>query len=446
MFHLLSFHDWRWWTTYGPLLGIATLAALDRPTWPVFAFLVLADLVCVGRNLFLLPNHILFSWVVNLTLLTTLVVTLVRRTSRTAIAAEWMRAFAPWLRIELGLLYFFTVFHKLNTAYFNPEVSCAVSMLHEVAARFPFLPTSAAAEYGVIYGTLLVEVLIPVLLAVPGTRLLGFLLGFAFHALLATHSYIGIYSFSATLFALFAVFLPESLATRLQAPLWLRRVLTTMAGAGVLLLTVWLLRHRLFSGGALEPFLPAPLFKIGMQAALVYALAAFCTIGWLGLRHPAEFRQSAPGTARGLWPLAAFPMLLVLIGLQPYLGLRTLMCFSMFSNLQTEGGRSNHLLMPNWLQVTDWQRDLVEIVESSEPILSALAQQRLTLPFLELRRIRTITPDPMTIVFRRQGQSFEFATADATTHGSIPPLGPLAKHYFRFRPVESDPDQVRCRW
>jgi hypothetical protein len=102
--------------------------------------------------------------------------------------------------------------------------------------------------------------------------------------------------------------------------------------------------------------------------------------------------------------------------------------------------------MPQWLQITDWQEDLVEVIESSEPGLSSLAEQQLAIPFLELRRIRTVATGPLTIAFRRDGHVLTFASDDASSHGSIPPLGPLARRYCRFRPVESDPDRVRCRW
>lgn len=446
VFHALSFHDWRWWSGHGPLLGIATLAALARPTWPIFALFVGVDVACVGRHLALLPNHILFSWVVNLTLLATLAATLAQRPERREVAARWLRAFAPWLRVEVVVLYFFAAFHKLNAAYFNPDVSCAVTMLHEVAAHLHFLPTNALAEQAVIWGTLLGEVAIPLLLARRPTRLAGWLLGIAFHGLLATHAYVGIYSFTATMLALFVVFVPESFAARLCAPRWWRKALAVAASVAAGFLAIWLLRHRLLPGGALEAFVPERLYRIGMAAALVYGAVSFGAVAWMGKRHGAALREAAPGACGRRSLCLGFPLLLVLIGLQPYLGLRTLMCFSMFSNLQTEGGRTNHLLMPDWLQVTDWQRDLVEVVASDDPALAALAAEKLAVPFLELRRVRTIATGPLTLTFRRRGEVLTFASGDPSTHSAIPPLGPVARQYCRFRAVEADPRAVRCRW
>ena len=46
----------------------------------------------------------------------------------------------------------------------------------------------------------------------------------------------------------------------------------------------------------------------------------------------------------------------------PYLGLRTTGNFSMFSNVQTEGPKSNHLLLgDNPIKFWDYQEDLVKI-------------------------------------------------------------------------------------
>jgi hypothetical protein len=58
-----------------------------------------------------------------------------------------------------------------------------------------------------------------------------------------------------------------------------------------------------------------------------------------------------------------FPVLLLLHGLTSYLGLRTAGNFSMFSNLRTEGARSNHLLLGgNPLKLWGYQEDVVRFI------------------------------------------------------------------------------------
>jgi hypothetical protein len=75
-------------------------------------------------------------------------------------------------------------------------------------------------------------------------------------------------------------------------------------------------------------------------------------IAWIGVGLD---RRRTP-----VW-LFTFPALLLLHGLTPYLGLRTAGNFSMFSNLRTEGIRSNHLLLgSNPLKLWGYQEDVVK--------------------------------------------------------------------------------------
>ena len=58
------------------------------------------------------------------------------------------------------------------------------------------------------------------------------------------------------------------------------------------------------------------------------------------------------------------PLGLLLFGLTSYFGLRTAGNFSMYSNLRTEAGRSNHLVLgDNQLKWASYQDDVVRIVD-----------------------------------------------------------------------------------
>ena len=62
--------------------------------------------------------------------------------------------------------------------------------------------------------------------------------------------------------------------------------------------------------------------------------------------------------------LYVMPLGLLLFGLTSYFGLRTAGNFSMYSNLRTEAGRSNHLVLgDNQLKWASYQDDVVRIVD-----------------------------------------------------------------------------------
>jgi len=441
--HQMSFVDWRWHSIHGGVLTAALLWVLLRPSsWVRFAALLLVDCVAVGSEFPVHPNHIVFAWVVNLTLLTALLIARLRQTDL-SVSSGWYRTFAPWLRIELAVLYFFTVFHKINESYFNIEWSCASTMYRQIASWLPLMPSANWSQYCAVYGTLLIEVAIPILLFSRRSRVAGAVLGVLFHGFLALYSFPGLFSFSATMTALYTVFIPSELAARIVVPSWLRRFRPYAVGAFAALGVVWLLRDLFPAGLRLEQRW-GHIVQLGFLSYCVYQLG-----GLVLLLNATRSRNSHAKTPfSGDWRqgvlLVVFPILLCVNGFGPYLGLRTQSSFSMFSNLQTEDARGNHLIMPVGIQLTDWQRDLVEVVDSNDAELLQVRDDGQRLPYLDLRRRRGVD-NRLSVTFRRNGDLLRFASNSPETHGVLPPLGWLAQRYFFFRPVDPNPIQVRCK-
>ena len=113
-----------------------------------------------------------------------------------------------------------------------------------------------------------------------------------------------------------------------------------------------------------------------------------------------------------------------------YTGLRTQGTFTMFSNIRTEGGTTNHLFLPRF-SVFGYQ-DLVTIVTSSEPRLQRLAGEGQVLPFVEFRRNLVARPD-VAVTYVRAGR--EVAMAHASDDRSLVPLPFLERKLLTFRPV-----------
>jgi hypothetical protein len=114
----------------------------------------------------------------------------------------------------------------------------------------------------------------------------------------------------------------------------------------------------------------------------------------------------------------------------PYAGLKTETSWSMFSNLRTEGGWSNHYVVPASTQWFDYQRDLVQVTSSSDRFLQALADRNQQIPYFEIRR-----RSDAAISYVRDGVSYRFArVSDDPAFGSRPTW--LLRKLLMFRPVD----------
>ena len=116
----------------------------------------------------------------------------------------------------------------------------------------------------------------------------------------------------------------------------------------------------------------------------IYGTCAIVGLATLMFRRPPAIAGASNAFDLPHPILAAVPVLVFLNGAAPHLGLQTTANWAMYSNLRTEGGRSNHLLVPAGAQVFGYQRDVVQIIRSSAPSLGAEAGRYI--PYFELRR------------------------------------------------------------
>jgi hypothetical protein len=266
-----------------------------------------------------------------------------------------------------------------------------------------------------------------------------------FHALLALHPHSGLFSFSTTMTALFTAFLPLNIAQALKPGETLRKAWPWGIIAFGSFLIVWLSRSLLLSGARLEKLLEDNIAKVGFLGYYAYLAVGLIIFFRAQKMAGNEIRES-----EGRWKkhpaLILFPLVLVINGFGPYFGFKTVTSFSMFSNLQTENGMTNHLIMPSGIQFTSWQYDLVEIIDSNDRHLISAHDRDLLVVYLELRRMRTTAGPDFWVIFRRKGRNEIFEMKRPETHDVLPPLGPFGKRYFHFRNVDRDPMRSPCQW
>jgi hypothetical protein len=422
---------------------------LFRPTATTALLALLAThLLYVCERMPRVPNHSLLAAIVDLTILTSALACAWKRRTWRIELRDLYESFAPVVRIELLVLYFFVVFHKLNHGFFDAEVSCGTAKYFRLAHGYPFLPTGDWVRPWSIYLTILVEAAIPLMLVLRPLRLVGLLLAFAFHFTLAMDPGDVVFNFSAILLALFSLFLPHDFPAALSATLeplrraWradglsrrLRLTVQTAARLSVaMLLAALVFRHAIAT-------------RLTSEAArgvwVVYSVLIFAAFGVTFLRDRFRFESAWELLRMRSWGLAIFPALLVANGLMPYLGGKTEGSFAMFSNLRTEGGYSNHLLMPIWLQVWDYQRDLVTIRSTSIPKVQRMANQGFQWTYFELRALIRRHPSA-SIVYERNGvvASWKGARSDPDL---TRPEKPFLRKFFWFRPVPIDPTKTPC--
>jgi hypothetical protein len=314
---------------------------------------------------------------------------------------------APFLRVALVVTYAFAALAKLNRSFVDPATSCATPLT--LGLLGPGAPVALAPT-----GTVVVEVALAVLLAVPRTRPAGLVLGLTFHAVLGVA---GNVPFAGVALACYVAFLPTGAGGRLLVPGWWR------GAAPALVAGVWIV------GALTGPSQDAPGLS-GVPSAAVsptvrlLAQLVVVVLAAGGVALVIVTRGAAPARS-GLAPvLATGTVVLVLNGLAPYVGLKTDTAFEMFSGLRTEPGAWNSLVVPEAVRVFGYQDRAVTVLPAGDRVL-----------LFELERHLHTHPGAVAVVLDGPGPP--------RTVGPLPPGPTLAERVALFRPLVP-PGVPRC--
>lgn len=429
--------DQLWWGGFeiGSARAAVVLAAfwmLLRPTSVArFAAVTLAEVVAVALDMPFVGSHRQLDLIVGACVLGYLGWTTMRA-GKVPTPGAVFDGIAPFLRVSLLVVYAFAALAKMNTNFLDPAVSCASSLSRQVVWFDPSLLDGRWQVEPAIWGTVLVEVALPVLLAVSRTRLLGLAVGVGFHTVLALA---GNVPFTALAFALYVAFLPPDTPERVR---------TLLAGHPGL--TLWADRNRPTRGGqtlALAVLVGTPSARLstligdGTRIAVVLLALGGAVLLVLS-RRVAPGPPRAPGRSiRSLHPLLAVGLLvLVLNGLCPYLGLKTDTSFEMFSGLRTEPGAWNNLVVPEAVRVLGYQDQLVRVVAANDPALVARSSGGRRLVRFELDRYLHSHP----------GTVASYTTGGEQNPRTVGPLSPgptFTERIATFRDVPA-PGPSRC--
>ena len=140
------------------------------------------------------------------------------------------------------------------------------------------------------------------------------------------------------------------------------------------------------------------------------------------------------------WSLMTVPVVVFFNGLSPYFGLKTENSFAMFSNLRTEGGVTNHFIVPADLQVFDFQKAVVEVVSSSDPGFQDLADEKQAIVLFEFRRL-VESRKPRRIEYLLNGERKIFLASDPASVSALGKNPFVLAKLMRFRPFSKEEPQ-----
>jgi len=233
---------------------------------------------------------------------------------------------------------------------------------------------------------MVMELMLPLLVSLGICDRLTIILGSAFHALICQMlSPMSVYPFSMLMAPIFVFLIPD------HAPAMFDRMkprVPLIVAAYAVVCCVWAPLMVGYLGGSQETLFEYPAYGC-WAPGVVWCNFAYASLV-VAAAWPSPARPIASASANpvahppktrlvkvsdlGRSGIALLPAVAtLLLGLSPYFGVRNYPALAMFSNLRTEGGRSNHNFMPDDLDLLGWQRDFVTVHETDIPSLQ-LAQ------------------------------------------------------------------------
>ena len=430
----------------GALLGLLSWTAIAvamllilRPRWTqLLGLLAGLMLVRYGVAMPVAGNNKMIAAFMNCSIIVIGAHALLRYDSVTDVRANMYEHMRVAARALLAIMYFYGIFHKINADFLNPDVSCAVALYKPLAEGFG-LQDNLIGKYLAIWSTFIVEAIAIVALYWKRYFAIGLLLALIFHFVIPISVYSWYMDFSSLVFALYVLSVPHEVSEEFyQRCAGLFRSLRERFGA-----LGPALPFGIVIGGVIALVAVAAMFSQQSRIAPSHAYQSIWVLMWVvygglgmilladaGLHHLPW--HGDPGPRRPLW-VYALPATLFVICIAPYVGLRTEASIAMFSNLHTEGGVSNHLLIKQPLAMFPYQSDVAMIEESSDPDLQHFADENLGLVMFTLNKRLRKKPGQW-VTYELNGVRHERATAESI--GAYTHANAWERKLLIFKPVD----------
>ncbi len=392
-------------------LGAVGFLALIRPGAPLFAALIIMSLISGWEQAPVGSNHTMLR---NVVVLGAILLIVIKRGVRPAFAD-----FAILGGGCLMVMYVFGIFHKINTDFLNPDVSCGPALWAWMPPPLSWIK-GAWMDEASIWGTFIVEGAILLALFSHRFRHVGVVAGIGFHGLLSLTNYSMYIPFTSLAIALHFLFLSEIGAARVARSAIGGWVLN--AGQSPVRICLFLLAFAVVAVCTrLGLFVGATLASGVILGPICLAVAVY---GYGGVR------QGATVTGKAIITLIVGGFFLLC--LTPYTGLRTVQSMNMFANLRVEGGVSNHLVfgVPTMFPYVD---DVVAIeAASGSRLLVRAANRDRIVPWRQVLTELADNPNATVTYRRKTGEAVEISAADVRTEIAALPH-PWVRKFIHYR-------------
>lgn len=423
-------------------LGVClALIAKHRNLWLLFALSCLMGFQYIMR-LPVASNNQTIAFFMNTAIVLVIGTTWLRGRTLSGKTIEIYESLRIVARLLLATMYFYGIFHKINTGFLDPEASCATALYRPLVHMFG-LQDNLLGQYGAIAATFIVESITLVCLFWRRFFAFGLIIGLVFHYIIPISAYSWYMDFSCLVFALYTLSIPVevSLAYYAKVRSFLSRIpalpasAVAIAAMGGLFALGYLIASFVQS---LDPQSSATTGKMLWHSTWIIfwsVLGGFAMIWLTGAALSILPYRVTPIPKHPKW-IYAIPGVLFLSCLSPYLGLKTESSIAMFSNLHTEGGETNHLLFPNPPYIAPYQAEVLMVTGSSIPRFQRLADQGKGLVPLEMERALKSRPNDW-ISYTLNGKQYDRVTA---ADWGPSRYNKLETQLLLFKPVEfSDP-------
>lgn len=327
---------------------------------------------------------------------------------------ERLRIVARYL---LAIMYFYGIFHKINSDFLDLDASCAVALYKPLTQTFG-LADNIVGRYGAIASTFIVETITIICLFWRRFFWLGLIVGLVFHYIIPISAYSWYMDFSSLVFALYTLSVPREVGVAFHGRVaGVLRQMPSNSAARVAIVAFALLFVAALMLATQLRARAGDLVITDMMAwhsswIVIWAVvggAAMVFLAWAAVDALPYRPQPGPLIP---WWVYLFPVTLFVTCLSPYLGLKTESSIAMFSNLHTEGGQTNHLVLSRPLYVADYQRHVATIKGSSNAGMRDNADRHLGIVWFELERWMQYHPRDW-VTFTMDGVRHDRATSAA---------------------------------